>query len=65
MTLSSRRTSPELERELVKGIESLKEDLAELGLEVRRVEVLKEETENFDKEFVGEVGGGGSFNLRV
>ncbi len=56
---------PELEKELVKGIESLKEDLAGLGLEVRKIEVLREEVEDFDKELVDEVGGGGSFNLRV
>ncbi|WP_457601354.1 hypothetical protein [Hydrogenivirga sp.] len=54
-----------LQRELEASLPSLERELSELGLEVRRIEVLKYGEGSFDRELAEELGEAGMFNLRV
>ena len=54
-----------LRLELENSLPSLKDELSDLGLEVKRLEVVKDREESFERELAGEVGEEGVFNLRV
>ncbi len=60
-----RTDSEELARALEREEGALRGNLEEIGLELRRFEVVLQTEESFDEEFLSEFGGEGMFNLRV
>ena len=54
-----------LRREIERDIDKLRREIEELGLEVRRIEVMGGEEEEFNREVVEEFGEKSLFNLRV
>ncbi|EDP75884.1 hypothetical protein [Hydrogenivirga sp. 128-5-R1-1] len=54
-----------LEREIESSIPLLRRDIEELGLDVRKMEVVRDEEKSFEEEITDELGEESVFNLRV
>ena len=55
----------DLAQRIRRGEDRLRKELNDLGLEVKRLDVLEDEERKFDEEMAEEFGGTGTFNLRV